>query len=118
MMALHDFCEKLFFEEETSDHERSILLVDIMNAIGFSKSEREICIHWIHHNNVLDNIFRNTIYCALSIFGKKTYTMFSYLFIYLFIFVMIYLFIFTSNALQFKLFHNRCMQIYNIYIIM
>jgi hypothetical protein len=58
MMALHDFCEKLFFEEETSDHERSILLVDIMNAIGFSKSEREICIHWIHHNNVLDNIFR------------------------------------------------------------
>jgi hypothetical protein len=58
MMTLQEFCEKLFFEEETSDHERSILLVDIMNAIGFSKSEREICIHWIHHHNVLNNIFR------------------------------------------------------------
>ena len=52
MMALHDVCEKL------SDHERSILLVDMMNAIGFSKREREICTHWIHHHGVLLNSFR------------------------------------------------------------
>ena len=47
-----------FFKENTSDHERSIILVDIMNAIGFSMSEREI--HRMHLRNVLVSIFRTT----------------------------------------------------------
>jgi hypothetical protein len=76
MMALHDFCEKLFFEEETSDHERSILLVDIMNAIGFSKSEREICLHWIHHRNVLVSIFRTIDNDELKLTGSAADGMF------------------------------------------
>ena len=59
-MTLQEFCEKLFFEEETSDHERSILLVEIMMAIGFSKSEREIHRHRVHLRNVIENIFRTT----------------------------------------------------------
>ena len=60
MMTLQEFCEKLFFEEETSDHKRSILLVDIMNAIGFSKNEREIHRYSVHLSNVLENTFRRT----------------------------------------------------------
>jgi hypothetical protein len=59
-MTLQEFCEKLFFEEETSDHERSILLVDIMMAIGFSKSEREINRHLVDIEQVLENILRTT----------------------------------------------------------
>jgi hypothetical protein len=35
MAALQEFREKLVFEEETSD-QQSILLAEIMNAIGFS----------------------------------------------------------------------------------
>ena len=57
MAALQEFREKLFFEEETSD-QRSILLAEIMNAIGFSKSEREINRHYEHPRNLLMNIFR------------------------------------------------------------
>jgi hypothetical protein len=57
MMTQQEFCEKLSFEEETSDHKRSILLVDTMNAIGFSKSEREIHRHSVHLMNVLENTF-------------------------------------------------------------
>ena len=60
MAALQDFLEKLFCEGETSDHERSILLVDIMNAIGFSKREREIHRHRVHLHNVLVNIFKTS----------------------------------------------------------
>ena len=57
MPALPKFCGKLFFGEETSDHQRSILLVDIMNAIGFSKSEREIHRHSTHLRKILSIIF-------------------------------------------------------------
>jgi hypothetical protein len=57
MTALQKFCEKMFLEEETSDHQRSILLVDIMNAIGFSKCEREIYIHEVHLNDEICNLF-------------------------------------------------------------
>ena len=46
--------------EEASDHERSILLVEIMNAIGFSKSEREINKHGIHLLGVFSNNFTPT----------------------------------------------------------
>jgi hypothetical protein len=53
MTELQKFSEKKFFEEETSDQKRSILLVDIMNVMGFSKSEREIHRHSIHLTNVL-----------------------------------------------------------------
>ena len=56
MTAQQKFSKKL--EEETSDHERSILLVDIMNAIGFSKGERQIQRHGVHLMNVLIDIFR------------------------------------------------------------
>ena len=60
MTALQSFCEKDLLKEKKSDHERSIILVDIMNAIGFSKCEREIHIHDVHLNNKLFNIFRLT----------------------------------------------------------
>ena len=48
--------KRQLFEEKTYDYQRSILLVDIMNVIGFSKCEREIHIHAIHFKNVLMNI--------------------------------------------------------------
>jgi hypothetical protein len=48
MTGLQEIRDNLLFGEETSDHERSILLVEIMNAIGFSKNEREIHIHDMH----------------------------------------------------------------------
>ena len=57
MTALQKFCEKLFSEEETSDHQRSILLVDIMNAIGFSKHEREIHIRDVYLIDKIYNMF-------------------------------------------------------------
>ena len=57
MATLQEFCEKLFFEEEMSDQQRSILLVDIMNGMGFSKSEREINRHQVHLEILLVNIF-------------------------------------------------------------
>jgi hypothetical protein len=72
MAALHDFPEKLFCEEETSDHERSILLVDIMNTIGFSKREREIHRHRVHLQNVLVNIFRNTNNDTFTLTGSTS----------------------------------------------
>jgi len=53
MTVLQKFREKLSCEEETSDQQRSILLVDIMNAFGFSKTEREIHRHETHLRNVL-----------------------------------------------------------------
>ena len=61
MAALQELCEK-----DTSDQQRSNLLVDIMNAMGFSKSEREITRHDIHLREVLDDIFQSN--------GKYTYT--------------------------------------------
>ena len=57
MTGLQEFRENLFFGEETSDHECSILLVDIMNALSFSKCERDIRRYSIHLNNTLLNIF-------------------------------------------------------------
>ena len=62
----------LFFGEETSDHERSILLVDIMNALGFSKIEREIRRYDIHLNNTLVNIFRTTDKFQITITGSTS----------------------------------------------
>ena len=59
MTVPQNFREHVFFEEETSD-ERSIRLVDIMNAIGFSKCERKIHIDDVDLNNELLNIFRLT----------------------------------------------------------
>ena len=55
MTAIQEFSNKL--EVEATDHERSILLVDIMNVLGFSKNEREINRHGVHLLNVLMNIF-------------------------------------------------------------
>jgi hypothetical protein len=72
MTGLQEFREQLFFGEETSDHERSILLVDIMNALGFSKSEREIRRYDIHLNNTLVNMFRTTDKFQITITGSTS----------------------------------------------
>jgi hypothetical protein len=56
---------------ETSDQQRSILLVDIMNAIGFSKIEREIHRYGTHLWNVLVHIFRPTDKGTVSITGSS-----------------------------------------------
>ena len=69
MTALQEFREMLLFEEKTSD-QRSILLVKIMNAIGFSKSEREIHRHYEHPRNVLMNIFRVAEKSTITIAGS------------------------------------------------
>ena len=60
-MVLQESLEKLFFEEETSEQLRSILLVDIINAIGFSESEREIHRHIVHLRNPLGNSLQTSI---------------------------------------------------------
>ena len=60
MTAQQKFCEKMFCEEEPSDHQRSILLVDIMNAFGYSKIERDIYRHDIYLQNAIPNILRST----------------------------------------------------------
>jgi hypothetical protein len=70
MTALQKFCEKMFLEEETSDHQRSILLVDIMNAIGFSKCEREIYIHEVHLNDEICNLFSPTSKLTMTLTGS------------------------------------------------
>ena len=58
MMALQEVCKKL--EEDKSDHQRSILLADIMNAMGFSESEREIQRHRLSVQHIRDNNFHPT----------------------------------------------------------
>ena len=60
MTDLQEFSKTLFFEEGTSDHEQSIILVEAMNAIGFSKCEREIHRNYVHINNELLDIFKTT----------------------------------------------------------
>ena len=55
MTALQKFCKMFFCKERTSDHQRPILLLYIMNVLGFSKIEREIHRHEIHLRNVLVN---------------------------------------------------------------
>jgi hypothetical protein len=70
MTAIQELRETFFSEEETSD-QRSILLVEIMNAIGFSKTEREIQRHYEHPRNVLMNIFRLARQCTITIAGSS-----------------------------------------------
>ena len=72
MTALQSFCEKDLLKEKKSDHERSIILVDIMNAIGFSKCQREIDIHKVHLRNVLVNIFRPAVNFTSKIIGSAS----------------------------------------------
>jgi hypothetical protein len=72
MTALQELREILFCEEEISDQERSIRLVDLMNAIGFSKSQREIHIHDIYLQNVIANIIQTTDRCMLSMTGSTS----------------------------------------------
>jgi len=72
MTALQVFRENLFFEEEALDRRRSIILVDIMNALGFSKNEREIHIHQMHLLNELDNIFRTFDRVMTTLTGSKS----------------------------------------------
>jgi hypothetical protein len=68
MAALQEFPENTF-EEETSD-QQSILLAEIMNAIGFSKSEREINRHYEHPRNLLMNIFHVAPKSTITIAGS------------------------------------------------
>ena len=70
MTALPTFRENLFLE--TSDHEQSILLVDIMNAIGFSETEREIERHNVHLQNEIVNIFLTTDKFAIKQTGSTS----------------------------------------------
>ena len=72
MTELQGLSKKLLSEEKTSDDERSILLVDIMNAIGFSKSEREIHRHCVHLRNVLTNIIRAIDKSTVTIVGSTS----------------------------------------------
>jgi hypothetical protein len=70
MTAMQEYSKKL--EVEASDHERSILLVDIMNAIGFSKNEREIHIYTTHLRNRLKTNWRTTDNCEILITGSTS----------------------------------------------
>jgi hypothetical protein len=72
MTGLQEFRENLLFGEEPSDHERSILLVDIMNALGFSKNEREIHRHDVHLNNALMHIFNPTAKITITMAGSNS----------------------------------------------
>jgi len=70
MTAIQKFRADVLVGEETSHQQRSILLVDIMNALGFSKREREIHIHHEHLRNVLMTIFRIADKCTITITGS------------------------------------------------
>ena len=72
MTGLQKFRQNLLFGEDTSDDERSILLVDIMNVIGFSKREREINRHDIHLKNELFNIFHPNDKLTITITGSTS----------------------------------------------
>ena len=69
MTAIQEFSKKL--EVASSDNERSILLVDIMNAMGFSKREREIHRDGIHLLNVLVNIIPSTDKSMITLTGSN-----------------------------------------------
>jgi hypothetical protein len=70
MTVIQEFSKKL--EVEASDHERSILLVDILNAKGFSKNEREIHIYDTHLRNEIMTNLRTTDTCALIFTGSTS----------------------------------------------
>ena len=72
MTALQKICEMLFFVEETSKHERSIILVNIMNALGFSKNEREIRRHQIQLENKFMKFFRPTENGIIALTGSTS----------------------------------------------
>lgn len=72
MVALEEFSGKLFFKERSSNHQRSTLLVDIMNATGFSKSEREIHIHSVHLRNAIVNIFQTSDKSTITLTGSTS----------------------------------------------
>ena len=72
MTGLQEFRENLLFGEEPSDQERSILLVDIMNALGFSQNEREIHRHDVHLNNALMHIFNPTAKITITMAGSNS----------------------------------------------
>ena len=71
-MALQKFCEKLFLEQKTPDHERLVLLVYIMNVLGFSKNEREIHIYSIHLRNALVNNVLTTDKVTVALKGNTS----------------------------------------------
>ena len=62
----------MYFEEKTTDQQRSIRLVEIMNAMGFSKCERQIQRHFAHLRTALNNIFENTDTCTSAIAGSTS----------------------------------------------
>ena len=71
MTAPQTFREKLFCEDETSDQQRSIFLVDIMNALGFSKCEREIHRHHFNLRNALSNSDQTTDKSTRTVTGSQ-----------------------------------------------
>ena len=72
MTELQKFHEKLLCEEETSDHQRSILLVDIINAFGFFKCEREIHRHHFNLLNALMNSHQTTDKSTITVTGSQS----------------------------------------------
>jgi hypothetical protein len=72
MAALQEFPEN-FFEEETSD-QRSILLAEIMNALGFSKSEREINRHYEFVGQPFHDFINSTHYNVFCPFTERNHT--------------------------------------------
>ena len=72
MVVLQELSRKLFFNERSSNHQRSTLLVDIMNATGFSKSEREIHIHSVHIRNAIVNIFQSSDKNTITLTGSTS----------------------------------------------
>jgi hypothetical protein len=59
-------------EEETSDHQRSIILVNILNAIGFSNSERGIHRHIVLLYDLLEDIFQFSHQSTVTIAGSRS----------------------------------------------
>ena len=70
MTSIQEFSKKL--EVEASNHERSILLVDIMNAMGFSKNEQGIQRNSAHLLNVHINIFIRTDKFTITLTGSTS----------------------------------------------
>ena len=80
MTSIQEFSKML--EVEASDHERSILLVDIMNAMGFSKNERQIHRHNAQLQNVLINIFPRIGKSTITLTGSTSEGLCSRFYVY------------------------------------
>ena len=72
MVALRELSGKLFFKEGSVNHQRLTLLVDILNAMVFFKSEREIHIHSVHLQHAIVNIFQTSDKSTSTLTGSAS----------------------------------------------